>query len=1112
MSNLRYYILLLIASVVVPANAYELGTHGRLTFEAYNRSVVKADSSLLGELGVQGISNPFGTTYYDMAGDEVRSRAKHDFEQSAGRMPEEVDPLSIVGWLLRGAIREDDLGFLFSVFRFQYGDDPHDDPYGSFWRVTQHFYDPVNDRPLTLSLPCLKAFVDATQDDGNFKAAPSWGLGVQDAFSEPNTPDVRRRNHFSVLDAREAMYRALTGRNNQNEVKASTAGERDKYWATTFRALGDVVHLIQDVAQPQHTRNDPHGGAFCFGGKSGYEKYIEARATGDSSHNIDKSITTFPPLAYEGYALPRFTRYSDFFSTAPRDSVESGLGLADYSNRGFFSAGTNLGENDYPLPPNDRNHYIEQTVSVDGDARTSYLLDTVFDRLNPALREFDVPKTKESLWYDPLVEFAGPGIAETFGYTLDQRIYDAQANLLIPRAVAYSAGLIDYFFRGRLEAVDPMFTDEGVSLKVKNAIDVEKVPEWANESLYAQKDQGHFVLTVTYKQGTQEALIASDPVNLTTQAFIKPGETTDEVLGFTLPPLPANAADVQYRLVFRGRLGQEDDAIAVGIVEPVSGFIVRPNYVPSDGIAGNRLIVKSGGQWRLTEDRNLQAGNIDWKGAYENGRATRVLTWWGPSARYFPDPWPQFPFRADVYQNGERFAVAPYPVLGAAINRDTEGREWLVAICTDGVNDIVYKRPNAKSTSPALFEPVTQPDGWRELGRFDWQSQGFSTLNIPWFFNGNGTEAQTMRVKSGWRRLKFAVSESSAMASDEGNLEGITGSSLETRVCAQETYGDHSGCKGNCAGVVTQGVLSNVDHYDLKLTSSGQMIVAVDYKNNNPVFATYSREVHETARIHRDGRQDFRYVCSRDILGYTSICDDPSNYSFTESTREAERTFDDVAKITVPGMPALTFSRHQGTRRLTMIASSESLGGKGVGSRDDRIPFSDFQEIQAQLIYVDLRHGAYVSYEKTIAEAATGDVFLGAVGGDLIMRTERTVQTGQQVHLGAKEVFLNKNAAFIEPASIAMLGPRLAPRLACGETKEQVFDAQLSPHWLQTLKSDGSWAVDSQEHLFVSMPVLGDNPSQSTGEFFNYLMDGDLLTAIPGAPANPRYYPAGVVK
>jgi hypothetical protein len=30
---------------------------------------------------------------------------------------------------------------------------------------------------------------------------------------------------------------------------------RDAYWATTFRALGSVMHLVQDMGNPQHTRD-----------------------------------------------------------------------------------------------------------------------------------------------------------------------------------------------------------------------------------------------------------------------------------------------------------------------------------------------------------------------------------------------------------------------------------------------------------------------------------------------------------------------------------------------------------------------------------------------------------------------------------------------------------------------------------------------------------------------------------------------------------------------------------------------------------------------------------------------------------------------------------------
>jgi len=59
-----------------------------------------------------------------------------------------------------------------------------------------------------------------------------------------------------------------------------------------------------------------------------------------------------------GSATPVFAKYSDFFST--RDA--SGKGLADYSNRNFFTAGTNLGSNPYSSPSNDRGRYTEERI------------------------------------------------------------------------------------------------------------------------------------------------------------------------------------------------------------------------------------------------------------------------------------------------------------------------------------------------------------------------------------------------------------------------------------------------------------------------------------------------------------------------------------------------------------------------------------------------------------------------------------------------------------------------------------------------------------------------------------------------------------------------------
>ena len=61
-----------------------------------------------------------------------------------------------------------------------------------------------------------------------------------------------RRTRFDA-----AALLTLTGRTPDGNPIAPSSDERNKYWATTFRALGDAVHLIEDMAQPQHTRNEP---------------------------------------------------------------------------------------------------------------------------------------------------------------------------------------------------------------------------------------------------------------------------------------------------------------------------------------------------------------------------------------------------------------------------------------------------------------------------------------------------------------------------------------------------------------------------------------------------------------------------------------------------------------------------------------------------------------------------------------------------------------------------------------------------------------------------------------------------------------------------------------
>lgn len=393
-------------------HAYEIGTHARITQEAALRSSMYLGGSprreffrqwgldfVLSQSGTF-VPNPFGDGSYDISGDTMHLRPTGPYETRAmSVLP--AERLTVPAWLMRGVVREDDLGYLLGV---AIGDDPHDDPYGPFFRVYNHFYDPVLDRPLTTIAGQLG------------EKAPDWALGAYDAFIDPPTTRSGRRNHFSVADAREAMYRALTGKTSAG-VDAGPGGTpadesvRKLYWATTFRSLGAVLHLNQDMAQPQHTRNDAHSGVPGFGHKSIYEHYVECRATRRANAVVTNSgaeVKTCAPLQFGGYPVPLFTRYSDFFST--REGLD-GRGLADYSNRGFFAAGNNLGRNEYSAPANDPNVYQEVAVAVadvdEGYQTIATPLSILKGSVPDAFTGQDassVALTTEGLWFRPLAE------------------------------------------------------------------------------------------------------------------------------------------------------------------------------------------------------------------------------------------------------------------------------------------------------------------------------------------------------------------------------------------------------------------------------------------------------------------------------------------------------------------------------------------------------------------------------------------------------------------------------------------------------------------------------------------------------------------------------------
>lgn len=218
------------------------------------------------------------------------------------------------------------------------------------------------------------------------------------------------------------------------------------------------------------------------------------------------------------------------------------------------------------------------------------LLGTVADFLRPDLAHANVPLASQGA-FD---QFLNPTILRHT--TLNHYNYAAQAELLLPRAVAYSAGLLDYFFRGMLEiglpdegvyaardvqpgacTTDCGFT--GVKLKLTNATPEEAmgpgvmvaVVKFHRNTCYRSDLSGEpggpgFVGNGC--RNPEEEIVVSAARAIGVQAT---GTTQTLTFDFGAKPIPLNATDVSLQVVFRGKLGNEDDAVAVttrNVAEP----------------------------------------------------------------------------------------------------------------------------------------------------------------------------------------------------------------------------------------------------------------------------------------------------------------------------------------------------------------------------------------------------------------------------------------------------------------------------------------------------------------------------------------------------------------
>ena len=250
-----------------------------------------------------------------------------------------------------------------------------------------------------------------------------------------------------------------TRQNYYNALTSSDADERQAYFAIVFKGLGHQIHLIQDMAMPDHVRNDAHPEDSTL--KREYittgDHYFETWANINYTKiNTFASKPDFPQVDLTknpGGIIPITQFYdADIYNENVVPTKSLTWGLSEYTNANFISDDTifteNFNKNDvhyfpYPRYTDHEQCYeqFEEIYSPTNKPRTYLKKNCVGE----PVEHFVV--------FGPLTKYLNIWALKRSTLKRDEACHEDYAEKLIPRAVGYSAGLLNYFFRGAINMV-----------------------------------------------------------------------------------------------------------------------------------------------------------------------------------------------------------------------------------------------------------------------------------------------------------------------------------------------------------------------------------------------------------------------------------------------------------------------------------------------------------------------------------------------------------------------------------------------------------------------------------------------------------------------------------
>ena len=368
-------------------------------------------------------------------------------------------------------------------------------------RSLNHFLNPINNQGLL----------------GNYSAL-QWATLL--VGTQPLSPIS------SWNDVRSYYLKALT---------STDKATREDYFARTFQGVGQVMHLVQDMSVPAHARVDAHVAG------DAYEAWFLIRDV--------PPITSYPVNSFKYFSItdstfliPQLFDNEQYRSDNlnPAITLSNNIGLAEYTNANFLSAGTIFKNFTYPS----YNPGVSIAENLQGEVLYLKKIgegETVnyFARAGRFYQKLPADYKSLALMVD------------------DNKVHENYAQLLIPRAIGYSSQVLSYFFRAKMDLVQDQ--PPSGSYVIQND---------SNEKM-----DGEFHL---YYDNTDDFRVEITNGDFPITSMVIEGSSKSTSINFTVPTDAKNPGE--YILVFHGNMGAEIGAAAGKVIQqPMLLVTIEPD-------------------------------------------------------------------------------------------------------------------------------------------------------------------------------------------------------------------------------------------------------------------------------------------------------------------------------------------------------------------------------------------------------------------------------------------------------------------------------------------------------------------------------------------------------